>query len=549
MIYTTCLMAYASFSYARSKQFRLILGVSLVALCFFITIYYHYLQDPVFHQNVYALLTTIIVFRSMFIMEYTLRPSLRKSEEKHRLERQEISLNVLSKDAQHLENERDKDILKNMWILVAFGLTVFLGGFAMWGLDIVYCSTWRKWRRGLGLPWGILLEGHGWWYITRTCSNALIDHAADTVQASHDRAWRLLLHRLGYLASSYAEWSTGRLCARMAQNISTTGDCADRAARWRERVASKWPQQEDELSLSGCSWPCCATIASQSILHVAQTAIETLSLFVVDLRALHVSSDLVHSYESIRSPFLGAVQQGQATLGSSVSLALEAQPGNASVLDRMHHYFEAVYFESKVLIITLPLSVVHFTLLTLNVSPKHSVIPSHTGQDAVALAKDLNKRVGECAVIDDDISPVDANMRSDSVCNHTWSDRTIDYIFRRCSIRGWRDQRARRNIASNREATSIHVRHSVGQEHRQSRDATGLTQEVVSPYGFQYCKSWATSQPPQARIPELHRESILHEATDRRRKGKPGYLGGVLFMILLGCGFVVGFVLMGVSFR
>jgi len=30
-------------------------------------------------------------------------------------------------------------------------------------LDNMFCGTLRRWRRDIGLPWGILLEGHGWW--------------------------------------------------------------------------------------------------------------------------------------------------------------------------------------------------------------------------------------------------------------------------------------------------------------------------------------------------------------------------------------------------
>ncbi len=170
MIYTTCLMAYASFSYSRSRAFRIVLAVSLVGLSLFITLYYHYLQDPAFHQNVYALLTTIIVFRTMFTMERTLRPSLRRSEERHRQERKQESRDLYSKEAQARLNVRDKAILKDMWILVAFGLTMFLGGFGIWSLDNVYCSRLRRIRRQVGLPWGVLLEGHGWWYVS--CSSA-----------------------------------------------------------------------------------------------------------------------------------------------------------------------------------------------------------------------------------------------------------------------------------------------------------------------------------------------------------------------------------------
>jgi len=170
MIYTTCLMIYAGLSYSQSASFRITLATLLIGLSVFITVYYHYLQDPTFHQNAYALLTAFIVFRSMFIMEYTLRPSLRRTEEKHMLEMQKSSPKSPAEDKrrkeiQRRENIRDTEILMQMWIFVAFGLTVFLGGFGIWALDNVYCGTLRKWRRSLGLPWGVVLEGHGWWYV------------------------------------------------------------------------------------------------------------------------------------------------------------------------------------------------------------------------------------------------------------------------------------------------------------------------------------------------------------------------------------------------
>ena len=102
------------------------------------------------------------------MMEFTLRPSFRKTEEKHMLELQKSSPKSPAedrkrKDDQRRKNARDKEILRRMWIFVGFGLAVFLGGFGIWALDNVYCSTLRKWRRNVGLPWGILLEGHGWW--------------------------------------------------------------------------------------------------------------------------------------------------------------------------------------------------------------------------------------------------------------------------------------------------------------------------------------------------------------------------------------------------
>ncbi len=153
MIYTTCLMCYATFSYARSRLFAQVLGVGLVGLAVFITAYYHYLQDPRFHQNAYAALTVVIVMRQMWVMETMLRARF-KGEGTGKQGKGGVGMR---------EDKRDEEILRSMWTLIGIGLSTFLTGFGIWHLDNVYCSTLRGWRREVGLPWGIVLEGHGWW--------------------------------------------------------------------------------------------------------------------------------------------------------------------------------------------------------------------------------------------------------------------------------------------------------------------------------------------------------------------------------------------------
>ncbi|KAF2234622.1 alkaline phytoceramidase [Viridothelium virens] len=162
MIYTTCLMFYATFSYGRTQQYALVLGLFLMTLALSITGYYHYLQDPRFHQNAYAILTAIVLLRSMYIMELNIRPSYKAKER----ELQEASEGKKTLPAEReRQDKRDLKILGSMWTMIAYGLLVFLGGFAIWNLDNVYCSNLRRWRRQIGLPWGILLEGHGWWHL------------------------------------------------------------------------------------------------------------------------------------------------------------------------------------------------------------------------------------------------------------------------------------------------------------------------------------------------------------------------------------------------
>ena len=134
MIYTTCLMCYASFSYSRATPIRVFLAIALAGLAVFITLYYHYLQDPVFHQNAYALLTTVVVLRSMYTMEVALRPKWRKCREEDRLAREKQGLPVPTKERQEYENQRDIKTLKTMWFMVVYGLSMFLGGFGIWNL-------------------------------------------------------------------------------------------------------------------------------------------------------------------------------------------------------------------------------------------------------------------------------------------------------------------------------------------------------------------------------------------------------------------------------
>lgn len=165
MIYTTCLMNYATFSYSKSRLYSFGLALGLISLALFITLYYHYLQDPAFHQSAYAILTAVVLARSMYIMEFSLRPSLTRKEEKFRLLRKR-SMDVDEKKVSRSSDRRDAKILTTMWIMIATGLSIFLGGFLLWHLDNQYCSTIRRWRRQVGLPWGLLLEGHGWWYAT-----------------------------------------------------------------------------------------------------------------------------------------------------------------------------------------------------------------------------------------------------------------------------------------------------------------------------------------------------------------------------------------------
>lgn len=194
MIYTTCLMFWATFEHNRAPPFPAILAVTLASLALFITGYYHYLQDPTFHQNAYAILTAVVLIHSMYVMERDIRPWYRERRKARQWPRRSDSLgnsasfgleangaigtngtikrnndSVPSRGFQKMDQKRqdnrDREILRQMWWMIAVGLSIFLGGFVVWSLDNAYCSKLRRWRHEIGLPWGLLLEGHGWWHL------------------------------------------------------------------------------------------------------------------------------------------------------------------------------------------------------------------------------------------------------------------------------------------------------------------------------------------------------------------------------------------------
>jgi dihydroceramidase len=130
MIYTTCFMCFATFSYARSTSFSVVLGAGLLGLSWFITVRtpdrrilfsptcvltivivnhqarYYQTQDPQFHQDAYAILTALVVFSNMYIMERTVRPALKERQ----LRRKPASVIPPA----HV-------IVKEMWLMVATG--------------------------------------------------------------------------------------------------------------------------------------------------------------------------------------------------------------------------------------------------------------------------------------------------------------------------------------------------------------------------------------------------------------------------------------------
>ncbi|KAK4152261.1 ceramidase-domain-containing protein [Chaetomidium leptoderma] len=159
MIYTVCIMAFATFSYRRSAKVKALIAAALVGVATFITVYYLYAKDPVFHQVAYGLLTAATVFSSSYAMERDLKPKL----------------------SQRNPAECGR-YMREMHRLGLTGILLFLAGFFMWNMDNIYCHDLTITKKQIMLPWSVILEGHGWWHVL-------------TGLAYHLILWRVWLNR------------------------------------------------------------------------------------------------------------------------------------------------------------------------------------------------------------------------------------------------------------------------------------------------------------------------------------------------------------------
>lgn len=199
MIYTVCIMAYAAFSYKRSPVMRALIAVALAGLACFITVYYLYAKDPVFHQVAYGILTLSATCRGFFVMERDLAPVLEKR--------------VPSEAPQ---------LMREIRTLAVTGIVMFLGGFFLWNLDNIFCHHLILARNQIKLPWAVVLEGHGWW------------HILTGLGAYHMIIWRVWLNRC--LDGSEKEYMLDWKPLRSVPQVVPRPSAADKTRQTQKKI-------------------------------------------------------------------------------------------------------------------------------------------------------------------------------------------------------------------------------------------------------------------------------------------------------------------------
>lgn len=132
MIYATCIPFWSVFSEFKTKTQSKLIGAATFLAANSLTLIYLYFKDPTIHQVAYALLNLGIIVRSV---------------------------NLTNKYV------KDTHAKRQLYKVMLLGVAIFLLGYLLWNLDIHFCSNVRGLRRSWGIPYGFVLEGHGWWHI------------------------------------------------------------------------------------------------------------------------------------------------------------------------------------------------------------------------------------------------------------------------------------------------------------------------------------------------------------------------------------------------
>jgi dihydroceramidase len=116
-------MAAMVWSWDVSNTIAYLVYAGLIFAATAITVIYLQIKDPTFHQVAYAVLTALVLTRSIYLM-YT-----------------------------RVDNSEAR---RNMWWTIIIGVGTFLAGFILWIIDNEFCDSLRYIRGVVGIPWAFL---------------------------------------------------------------------------------------------------------------------------------------------------------------------------------------------------------------------------------------------------------------------------------------------------------------------------------------------------------------------------------------------------------
>lgn len=133
MVWVTAIPFGHLFSWNKPEPYRsLWIYGNFVVTALFTYVYIYIFRDPMFHQIYYAMLNFLLIYKTHLVIQKVIK---------------------------------NDQLRRRQYKLLTLGFSLFAFGFFIWNLDNIFCTKLIGWRRTIGLPLGVLLEGHGWWHI------------------------------------------------------------------------------------------------------------------------------------------------------------------------------------------------------------------------------------------------------------------------------------------------------------------------------------------------------------------------------------------------
>jgi dihydroceramidase len=154
-IATACCL-HRAMAFGKSKGYSRNVALVLIISISIETVYHSVMDEHVVHELTFLLLILLVVRQTRSLIN----KRVERREDKQMLKWLAIFGTGKSSPQDPVCLSKGDDIAD-----CSFSTGCFLTGYLLWQLDFIFCPQLTAWKRAVGMPWGFLLEFHGWWHV------------------------------------------------------------------------------------------------------------------------------------------------------------------------------------------------------------------------------------------------------------------------------------------------------------------------------------------------------------------------------------------------
>ena len=157
MFFATAIVLHRVMTFGESAAYSRNFALGLSAILVAIAVYHCWAIEVIAHQATFVIMVWVVAWNTRKLIRERVRdPRLQKRMKKLAFEGTGTSQLTLEKPRAFAPASRI--YAKDVHVLV-----VILTAWVLWNVDNVTCTYLRQIRRAIGMPWGFLLELHGWY--------------------------------------------------------------------------------------------------------------------------------------------------------------------------------------------------------------------------------------------------------------------------------------------------------------------------------------------------------------------------------------------------